>query len=339
MARIILRRGLWVYALLVMGLTVLRMLGIHGVGWLDLANAFAPYAYLMLSVTLPLSVVMTWRDRKPWLMVLQIGLVLVGVYWFVFPIRYTPIAPVADDTFKLITYNMLGHNDDVSDAVDWLLAEAPDVIVLQETGEGYDRRLAGLYAGYVYEAHIEGNVRIFSRYAMVAQDILVVEDYPGHLILRVVLDVDGRQLAVYATHFVLPFHLSDDLAVLSLSDMLGFVLRYDETRRNQQILSTLAQLRDEPLPHIVAGDFNTSDASLIYHELDAQLIDAFRDAGAGAGRTWPVAETVGLPSMIPPLLRIDYVWHSDALRAVSARVGVPLSSDHLPLVVEFAWQG
>lgn len=338
MVRIILRRGLWVYALLLASLTVLRVLGISGVGWLDLANAFLPYAYMMLFVTLPLSVLVTWRG-KPWLMLLQLGLVLVGVYWFVLPARHTAIAPVAADTFNLITYNMLGHNDDVSDAVDWLLAEAPDVVVLQETGEGYDRRLAGLYAGYAYEAHIEGNVRIFSRYAMVAQDILVVEDHPGHLILRVVLDVDGQQLAVYATHFVLPFYLADDLAMLSVWDMLGFVLGYDETRRNQQIRNTLARLRDEPLPHIIAGDFNMSDASLIYHELDTQLIDAFRYAGAGAGRTWPVAEAVGLPRVIPPLLRIDYVWHSDALRAVSARVGAPLSSDHLPLVVEFAWQG
>ena len=59
--------------------------------------------------------------------------------------------------------------------------------------------------------------------------------------------------------------------------------------------------------------FNMSDASLIYDEI------AFAAAGRLAqllamapGRTWPQAEAIGLAaSPIRPLLRIDYIWHSD----------------------------
>ena len=78
-----------------------------------------------------------------------------------------------------------------------------------------------------------------------------------------------------------------------------------------------------------------SDASLIYDEVAALMGDAWRAAGNGAGRTWPVAEAIGLPRVIQPLLRIDYIWHSPALRPTSAAVGEAwIGSDHLPLTVE-----
>ena len=91
-------------------------------------------------------------------------------------------------------------------------------------------------------------------------------------------------------------------------------------------------------PIIVAGDFNMSDASLIYDEVAAQLQDAWRGAGVGAGRTWPVAEAIGLPRVIQPLLRIDYIWHSADLRPTAATVGEAIGSDHLPVMVVFEWR-
>ena len=51
-----------------------------------------------------------------------------------------------------------------------------------------------------------------------------------------------------------------------------------------------------------------------------------------------IAEAIGLPRVIQPLLRIDYIWHSDELRAASARVGEDIGSDHLPLTAEFEWR-
>ena len=57
-----------------------------------------------------------------------------------------------------------------------------------------------------------------------------------------------------------------------------------------------------------------SDASLIYDEIAARMNDAWRAIGNGAGRSWPVAEAIGLPRLIHPFLRIDYIWTSDDLR-------------------------
>jgi endonuclease/exonuclease/phosphatase (EEP) superfamily protein YafD len=39
---------------------------------------------------------------------------------------------------------------------------------------------------------------------------------------------------------------------------------------------------------------------------------------------------------MPPLVRIDYVWHSDDFHAVEAALGPYLGSDHLPVTAALA---
>lgn len=351
------------YALLVACFTLLRLLRLSGPPLIDLANTFAPYWFMPLVVTFPLSIIVTrggWlpvaqarkrvsRLSKPadaadgrtypprWSVLLQICLIEIGLYWFAAPGMYQPVEPPAGATFSVATFNVQGSNPELSQATDWLLRTAPDLIVLQETAEGYDERLAPLYDVYAHEDHIEGSARVFSRYAILERDILIIEDEPGRVALRLVLNQDGRELAVYAAHFTLPlkpraqFDPDADIGPEAL-------LRYDERRRNAQIRRFLAIARAETKPFIAAGDFNMSDASLIYAEAAAHMRDAWRAAGVGAGRTWPVAEAIGLPRVIQPLLRIDYIWHSPALRPVAAAVGDPIGSDHLPVTVEFEWR-
>ena len=261
----------------------------------------------------------------------------IGLYWFAAPALYRPVEPPTGATIKIVSFNVQGSNAELGRATDWLLQAAPDLIVLQETAEGYDERLAPLYEVYAHEDHIEGSVRVFSRFPILAREVLIIEDEPGRAALRLLLNVDGRRLAVYAVHFSLPLRPRAELD--PDSDFgLGGLLRYNERRRNGQIRRFLQLLEDEPSPYIVAGDFNVSDASLIYAEIAELMGDAWRAAGNGAGRTWPVAEAIGLPRVILPFLRIDYVWHSAGLRATAATVGEAIGSDHLPISVEFEWQ-
>ena len=60
--------------------------------------------------------------------------------------------------------------------------------------------------------------------------------------------------------------------------------------------------------------------------------------GPGPGGPGPVAEAIGLPRVIQPLLRIDYIWHSADLRPTAANVGEAIGSDHLPVTVVFEWR-
>ncbi len=349
------------YALLLACFTLARLLRLGGLPLLDLAHTFAPYLYMPLLLSFPLSIIVTRPGALPmararkrlarpeksaqpfksapprWPVLLQICLIAIALYWFARPAIYRPVAPPTGETFSVVTFNVQGENAELKTATDWLLQAAPDLIVLQETAEGYDARLAPLYAAYAHEDHIEGSVRVFSRYRILEREILSIEDEPGREALRLLLDQDGRPLAVYAVHFTLPLR---PRATAAPAADIGpeALLRYDERRRNAQIRRLLTLLKEESASYIVAGDFNMSDASLIYAEIAALLGDVWRAAGNGAGRSWPVAAEIGLPRVIRPFLRIDYIWHSAALRPTAASLGPAIGSDHLPVSAVFEWR-
>ena len=70
---------------------------------------------------------------------------------------------------------------------------------------------------------------------------LAIEDNPGRYILRLLLDQNGRELAVYAVHLTLPLNPRE---VADVDADIGFeaLLRYDEARRNAQIRRLLELL-------------------------------------------------------------------------------------------------
>jgi endonuclease/exonuclease/phosphatase family metal-dependent hydrolase len=61
------------------------------------------------------------------------------------------------------------------------------------------------------------------------------------------------------------------------------------------------------------------------------MTDSFKEAGTGFAGSWPVSTARGLPRFLPPLVRIDYIWHSAGLRALDAHIGPAIGSDHLPV--------
>lgn len=267
-----LRHLLSFYALLLALFTLLRLLRISGPPLIDLANTFAPYLYMPLVLSFPLSIIVTRggapleqarkrlarpaqkpeREHPPrWSALLQIGLLAIGLYWFAAPAIYRPLDPPTGETFRVVSFNVQGGNAELERATEWLLAAEPDVIVLQETAEGYDPRLAPLYEVYAHEDHIEGSARVFSRFPILGREALVVEepgqDEAGREALRLLLNLEGRPLAVYALHFSLPLRPRSALdAYVDFTP--GELLRYDESRRNAQIRRFLSILERKQRP-------------------------------------------------------------------------------------------
>jgi endonuclease/exonuclease/phosphatase (EEP) superfamily protein YafD len=69
--------------------------------------------------------------------------------------------------------------------------------------------------------------------------------------------------------------------------------------------------------------------------------DAYREAGAGFGHTFPAprdGQRSGLPLGLRFTVRLDYVYHSTHFRAIAARVAEwDGGSDHLAVVATLAW--
>ncbi|GIL14130.1 MAG: endonuclease [Chloroflexota bacterium] len=321
------------YAAAMVVYLALRLVFGDGFWWLSLLNTFAHLLFLPLLPLLALAALA--RARLTALRLLPLA--ALGGFW-IGP-YYLPRAeaPASGSTIQVLTFNIWGNNRRLKTVEEWIRHSGADLVLLQEVAPIYNNeRLEGLKDLYPYQsvqpdqARWGGNVTL-SRYPILDEAYIDLETPEAAMPLRLLLDVNGQIVAVYNVHLAWP--VAETRLSLPVDNMyLQVALGFDDSIRNRQIAGLLRHLRAEPYPFIVGGDFNTSDQSDTYRLLAAQLNDAFRAAGRGFGGTWPVSAARGLPAFLPPLIRIDYLWHSDHFRALDARRGPQLGSDHLPVL-------
>lgn len=330
------RKGfIWVasiYITFMVTYLVLRWLAGDSFWRISLFNSFALWTFLPL----PVLVLLALKIHARKILWGLLPVLVIALVWFIpYFVPKTHAAP-SGTSLRVLTLNVWGNNPDLPHVEQWVRSSGADVVLLQEVAPDYAKdRLPDLLDIYPYQSaqpddtRYGGNITL-SRYPMLSAEYidLHVPDEPAPE--RILLDVDGERVAVYNIHLAWPagdLHLRPPMH----NFYVGVAFSFDDTKRNQQIAHLLDYLKNESYPYIVGGDFNTSDFSATYGQLAAQMHDSFKEGGFGLGGSWPVARARGLPSFIPPLLRIDYIWHSDGLRTVDSWQGPPVGSDHLPL--------
>ena len=329
------------YLLMMAVYLVLRLVIGDGNPRLSLVNSFAYFLFLPLPVLIILA--LAARSRLAFIRLLP---VIVVVMAWIGP-RFIPkpiVAASGEKTIKMVTMNVWGNQHDFSRTDAWLRQTGADIISLEEVSPTYAaEKMHELSALYPYQSNQQDKTRwgdnfTLSRYPIVSSEYveLGIPNVPAPV--RTVVTIDGQSVAVYTVHLAWPV---DDEAITTkgLAFYIQVALAFDDTVRNQQIDKLLAYLKTEPYPYVLAGDFNTSDFSVTYNKLAAAMHDSFAEGGTGLGGSWPVARARGLPVWLPPLIRIDYIWHSDGLRTIRAWQGAEAGSDHLPLLAELALEG
>lgn len=320
------------YTLILLGFLCLRFT--TGDLWplIALLSTFAFYVFLPLLIVVPL----TWfhMRRRPRLLLfgVQLIIIIIAISWFGGRLRPSNVVTAQGKSISLITFNTFPQNNHQQAVITWLREQSPDIIILQETPLDMPLQVRQLIDVYPYQAiqsRPNGHIAL-SRFPIVENEDVAFSRYPWPIQQRLVFEIHGQRIALYNIHLAMP--LSD----VGRSEWRGLdelLIHYDETIRNSQIRELLAMVARETNPYILAGDFNTSEWSPIYELLDQYLIDAFRATAGGLGATWPAGASEELPAILPPILRLDYVWLSTELRPTQAFVGPNLGSDHLPLTV------
>lgn len=317
------------YLLVLTVYLLLRLVFGGGPWWLALLNNFAPYFFVPLVLLTPWALLARLHPR---FVVLPLILLLIGLVWFGPRFAPRPQAAPAEKTFKVISLNVWGRNRQLDLTEAWLREQNADVVLMQEAYHDMAARLSDLYPYALPDAsQTERQDRqILSRYPLFGSD-----SDDGYM--RAEIGVNGTQVAVYNVHFSIPFTDQPHYGLHALPYPLSMLVRYNESSRNEQIRALLARLQGEEIPlAVVGGDFNTSDNSAIYPVIAAQLTDSYREMTAGLGATFPVGARLPFALPIPPFMRIDYLWHTDALRAIDVRIGPEVGSDHRPLVAVLA---
>ena len=128
---------------------------------------------------------------------------------------------------------------------------------------------------------------------------------------------------------VLPYIESGNAGMDDVLYEVAYAACYDDA----DLRGLLARLEGIEGPLVVIGDFNVTDQQSLYAPLTRRLRDAHRESGWGMGFTFSHRPDVGLA-----LWRIDYVFYSPELVALSAKVGDYAGSDHRPVIARLAFR-
>jgi vancomycin resistance protein VanJ len=315
-----------VYFTFLFGLAALRLIFGDHWWWLFALNALTLYWFLPLPVMLVIALIL--RRRELWIET-GLGMALCAFLYGGLFLPRLPKPKAAGPTLTVMTYNLLGSNTYSAGIVEALAASQADVIGLQElnpaNAAAIARELAAVYPYQVLDPQedVTGS-GVISRYPMQP----VSEPLPGVWV---------------GTPHVLSLEVGSQTVTLVRFHAFAGINNAPGREQQAQILADFA--RQHGGPFIIMGDLNATDMNRAYHLITRQLRDCWREAGWSFGHTFPGAADT--PSSMRPqiagvpvpqwLVRIDFVFHSDALTALSARTGPwDGASDHRPVMAELA---
>ena len=317
---------------IVLWLALWRLVG-DANGWLALVNA---WAFWLLLKGVPVGTVALWRRSKALALLWAVG---AGTF---FVRRYRPLLarlrplptrePISGDRLKLVSANLLNESRDLNETARAILDLDADLLLFQECIQSHCEQLeCSLAQRYTYRAwvpYLPSNMGlgIVSRLPFAVTGIwqdIGLEPYA----LRAELALPGGPLDVYCIHFISPNHQ---------------IRRWGPTRllrtREQQIRTVLQEIQSRQRPVIIAGDWNSTEGADSYRWTSAQLVDGWHEGGDGLGWTW---QRLLLGQDVPPLLRLDYLFHTGHSRPRAVQVtkmrtllDPRVESDHCPIVAE-----
>ncbi len=297
----------------------------------DLFNHAAPlWLAGGLAATLLALAATGWARR----LAMTLGVVaVVAAGWQVAPVIARRLAqnsaasevPSAAPRVKLIQFSIYHDNPEPGRAVDWLLAQKADIVVLEEVEGLNDSARARLLAAYPH--HNDDADVVLSRWPMLDHGRFEREPRPTSMFFKggySVINGPGGPFTIVSIHLTWPWPVRP------------------QARQRREFAEYIASLPSETT--ILAGDFNSTPWSFALLNLERRM---------GLNRlthgqlTFPARKYTGDGLMdrakeVPAWFAfapIDHVFAGSAWRAVKVTRGPKLGSDHYPVVVELARVG
>jgi endonuclease/exonuclease/phosphatase (EEP) superfamily protein YafD len=303
---------------------VARWLGGNSVWFIDTAAYVLPWFFAPSLLLLPAGLLLR-KSRVLTSVALVPSIVFLVTYGHLF-LPHWPVR-TAGPTFTVLTHNVLYSNKDVDALVTSIEAYEPDFFGLRELAGPMAEALGPRLAGYPYY-WVEPGCGFWSRYPILAYEAFRLTEGEGAWAQQLVLDIEGQEVTVLSVH-----PRSPPVYGIPLSEVWGRLpTALDDEGRDADLRGLLTRLEGIKGPVVVIGDFNAADQQNLYAPLARRLKDAHRESGWGMGFTFAHRPKVG-----PALWRIDYVFYSSELVALSTRVGDYAGSDHRPVIARLSF--
>ncbi len=321
-----------VLGLLVWGSFINGYLGTHAVCRdcippVAVLNHFAHWVTLAaLAVFVFIVPVLVRIKKSRRLRLLMAGWLLPGViafgWWYGPAFLPKPDLDVNGVEFTAATYNVMGFEADPTKTFAVIRDMNADLVAIQELRPTLEHKLqTELVNEYPYQvSHVVQGLdgyTLLSRYPILDYRIELDENSeyrngdPRYV--RALIDFDEQAVIVYVFHPTIP----------ELPPRLYFPMTYNDEVLWQQVNGLARLIKAEKSPVLVLCDCNATPRSRQYALLHQYLNEAYGERGWGFGLTFPADR---------PMIRIDYVWYSDAFEALEAKVwSEGGTSDHRPL--------
>lgn len=228
--------------------------------------------------------------------------------------------PAADQTVKVIQFNVWDHNRDPAATARWILDQNADIVVLEETGGGAVP--AALAGRYPYRAPCDKGpedcaTTILAKATPIdGGQLMWTKLGRRHAGAWATFGAGARAFTIVGTHYRWPEPLARQAA---------------QAERFADVIQ-----RFDPKSLIVVGDFNMTPWSFALRRQDARfgltrLTHAIFTFPAGRIDHWRM-------SFPFPLLPIDQAYVGSDWRPVSVGRGPAMGSDHYPIVVTLTRQ-
>ncbi|MDR0253317.1 MAG: endonuclease/exonuclease/phosphatase family protein [Brucellaceae bacterium] len=219
-------------------------------------------------------------------------------------------------TYRLMQINLLQNNPDPKALLQAVARNQPDIITYQEGSENWQPWLKTLEGTYPYRHQCgslpkKWGVGILSRrpFADFGAPICTGDG----VLATALINLGGTNVLVSSLHQSWPWP-------------------YKQPQQFEMLRPALEPMANaHGVPVIIAGDFNATSWSYNLRQYE-MLTDTKRIAGLGP--TWL---TINLPGILRPWigLPIDHILINDTVTKLRIRTGDPVSSDHLPVLLEF----
>jgi len=308
-------------------------------------NPAYTWFFSFFSLGFPILLILNIAFMVFWLMVkpknIIFSLVILAVGWGA--IKRTVGFELHSDSengLKVLSYN-IGHTKYFLDGDEgpknqkafksFLNSTDADVVCIQERTRRHLEVYDALFEGYSLFPKEFIGTGIYSKLPILDSGNIYF-DTNAHNATWVEVALSGRRIRIYNIHLSSNKirQISNKENIKEILDESIFILdKYNlhAVKRTEQMLKILAHAGESPYPVVLAGDFNDVPQSYLYRLISDSYCDAFAAKGFGFGKTHKTRL---------PILRIDYMFHSEDLRPLSQKCVKVNYSDHYPLLTSFA---
>ena len=246
---------------------------------------------------------------------------------------------------KIASYNVAMFGRETSgfmaqDILAEMRRQKVDVLCIQEYNEiSGDKKNSESYKDYFPYMQVgREDMIIFSRYPIKAHKKMLFDE-TNNSAMWADIDVKGKDIRVFNIHLETTginrtLHSAGKMMVqnreVDTNKLLNAIwgnYTLGMMFRSGQAITIANEKRESEKPVILCGDFNDVPYSFVYNTVLGDMVDGFKECGAGWMYTYR--------SKHKPV-RIDYIFHDESLKGISYYKTEMTYSDHYPIFMKIA---